>query len=66
MDNKKTDLEVSLIGEDGNIFNLIGVVSREMRRNGYREKVKEFQDDITGSKSYDEALQKIGSWVEIK
>lgn len=66
MKGKRTSLEVTLTGEDGNIFNLIGIVSKEMKRNGYRELVKEFQDDITSSKSYEEALQKIATWADIR
>lgn len=62
----KLNLEVKLIGEDGNIFNLMGIVSREMKRNGYQNQIKEFTDDITSSNSYDEALAKIMDWVNIK
>lgn len=62
---KKTDLTVELIGEDGNIFNLTSIVTRELRRNGYREYAKELQERLFEQKSYDDALNLIGEYVEI-
>lgn len=61
----KLDLEVQLAGKDGNIFNLMGLVSKSMKRNGYRDRVEEFVNDVTSSKSYDEALQTIMKWVHV-
>lgn len=62
---KKTDLTVELIGEDGNIFNLTSIVTRELKRNGYREYAKELQERLFEQKSYDDALNLIGEYVEI-
>lgn len=55
------DIEVELTGQDGNVFNLIGLVSRELPR----EHVKEFRIDIMSSKSYEDALVKMSEWVVI-
>lgn len=61
---KQTNLEVKLIGEDGNIFNLLGIVSRELKQNGYTEQAdalwKEVQETAT---SYHEALNIIQEYV---
>lgn len=63
MENKKP--ECKLIGEDGNIFNLVGIASRTLRRNGKSAEAKEMCSRICSSKSYDEALTIISEYVEI-
>ena len=56
----------ALIGEDGNIFNLMGIASRSLTKNGMQEEAKEMCNRITnGAKSYDEALMIIDEYVEI-
>lgn len=55
-----------LIGEDGNIFNLMGIASRTLRRAGFDTEAKEMVDRITKSKSYDEALVIIMEYVEVE
>ena len=37
----------ALIGEDGNIFNLMGIASRTLKRNGMQEEAKEMCNRIT-------------------
>ncbi len=54
-----------LIGADGNIFNLVGIASRTLRRNGQNEQAKEMQSRVFSSGSYDEALCIIGEYVNI-
>ena len=50
-------LKGRLIGEDGNIFNLMGIVSRTLKEAGEPEKAEEMIRRITSdAKSYDEAL----------
>lgn len=61
---EKTDCE--LIGQGGNIFNLMGIASRTLKRNGMRDEAEEMVDRITnGASSYDEALRIIGEYVNI-
>ena len=56
----------ALIGEDGNIFNLMGIASRTLKRNGMKELAEEMCKKITsGAKSYNEALCIIDEYVEI-
>ena len=56
----------ALIGEDGNIFNLMGIASRTLKRNGLADKATEMFTRITeGAQSYYEALAIIGEYVEI-
>ena len=54
-----------LIGEDGNIFNLMGIASRTLRDHGMDEQAKEMTARIRKSGSYDEALNIIGEYVNI-
>lgn len=62
-EQKKPDCK--LIGEDGNIFNLMGIASRTLRQNGMVEQAVEMRDRIRASGSYDEALCIIGEYVNI-
>ena len=56
----------ALIGKDGNIFNLMGIASRTLKRNGMQEQSKEMIEKITtNAKSYDEALCIISEYVDI-
>ena len=54
-----------LIGQDGNIFNLIGIAARTLRENGMREEATEMTKRVTSSGSYSEALGIIGEYVHI-
>lgn len=62
----KTNVVVELIGEDGNIFNLAGKVSKALKRNGYREYAKELQHELFKQESYGDALNLINDYVEVK
>ena len=62
-ERKKPDCK--LIGEDGNIYNLMGLAARTLRRNGLTEQATEMTERITGCDSYDEALGIIGEYVNI-
>ena len=57
-----------LIGEDGNIFNLIGIASRTSKKNGQVMQANEMTRRITQdgeAKSYDEALAIIMEYVDV-
>jgi hypothetical protein len=62
----KTEVKVKLIGEDGNIFNLIGKTSKELKRNGYSDLATELRTKLWDCKSYNEALLLIMEYVEVK
>ena len=59
----KPDCE--LIGQDSNIFNLMGIAARTLRENGLDEQAKEMIDKVTSSGSYNEALLAISDYVNI-
>ena len=54
-----------LIGQDGNIFNLMGIASRTLKRNGLADQASEMCSRITASENYYEALGIIGEYVNI-
>ena len=57
-----------LIGENGNIFNLIGIASRTLKENGLPDQAEEMSKRIMcgEANSYDEALCIIMEYVEIE
>ena len=61
----KPDCE--LIGQDGNIYNLMGIASRTLKKCGMEEQAKEMAERITGGDCgcYYEALNIIGEYVNI-
>ena len=64
--DKKIKPKCSLIGEDGNIFNLMGIASRTLKKNGMKEEATEMCNRITGgAKSYEDALMILQDYVEI-
>ena len=62
---EKKNPDCKPIGEDGNIFNLMGIASRTLRQNGMADEAVEMRDRIRESDSYDEALCIIGEYVNI-
>lgn len=56
-----------LTGEDGNIFNLMGIATRTLKKAGEAEKAKEMTRRITTeAKSYDEALAILMEYVDVE
>jgi hypothetical protein len=54
-----------LIGEDGNVFNIIGLVRRALRQAGDLEGAAEFKRRALLAHSYDEVLQLAMEYVEV-
>lgn len=60
-------LKCRLIGEDGNIFNLMGIVSRTLKEAWEPEKAEEMIRRITSdAKSYYEALAMLMEYVDVE
>lgn len=62
---KAPGVKVKLTGIDGNVFNIIGTVSKELKKAGFHELAKEYQDACFKAQSYDEALQITMSVVDV-
>lgn len=54
-----------LIGEDGNIFNLMSIASKTLKETGMEEEAREMIERIINSRSYIEALAIISEYVEV-
>ena len=62
---EKVKPDCALIGQDGNIFNLLGIASRTLKQNSMADEAKEMCCRVTSSESYCEALNIIGEYVNI-
>ena len=56
--------KMRLLGQDGNIFAIMGRASRLLKESGQHDKAKEMVERVTGSGSYDEALHIVSEYVE--
>ena len=54
-----------LVGENGNIFNLMAIASRSLKTAGQKDKATEMSKRVMSSSSYDEALSVIMEYVEV-
>lgn len=66
MDQELQKPSCPLIGQNGNIFHLMGLASRTLRQCGMADEAKEMQNRIMGGDchSYEEALGIISEYVE--
>ena len=55
-----------LVGQNGNVFNIIGLVSKALKKAGQTEKAKEFMAKAFKAGSYEEVLQLAEEYVEIE
>jgi hypothetical protein len=61
----KYNINVSLIGHDGNAFSIMGAVTKAMRRAGVsREEQNQYFEEAT-SGDYNHLLAVTSKWVEI-
>jgi len=51
-ENKHVKPNCPLIGENRNIFNLVGIAARTLKRNGLSEEASEMSTRVFGSGSY--------------
>ena len=58
--------KVKLIGEDGNVFNLIGLCSKALRKAGQSDKAIELSTKVFSCGSYNNALNLISEYVDIE
>lgn len=54
-----------LIGQNGNIFNLLAIASKCLKKNGMEGRAAEMTHKVFNAKSYEEALSIIGEYVDI-
>ncbi|MDD5510704.1 MAG: hypothetical protein PHI12_07840 [Dehalococcoidales bacterium] len=57
---------IKVVGEDGNIFSIMGRASRALKDSGQPERATEMCDAVQQCHSYDEALAKISEYVDME
>jgi len=57
--------ECQLSGINGNVFNIIGTVSKALRNAGLRDKAVEFSDRAVQQESYDAVLRLCFEYVDV-
>lgn len=62
--NEPRKPKVKMLGEDGNVFSIIGRVSKALKRDGQEDRAKEWTDMAMKCKSYDAVLQLMFDFVE--
>lgn len=63
---EQAKISVKLIGEDGNVFNIIGIVSKALKRAGMADKAAEFTKKAFTAGSYDDVLCLCMEYVEVE
>ena len=56
--------KMNLVGEDGNVFAILGRASRALKQVGMSDQAKEMFDRVTNCGDYYEALNIISEYVE--
>ena len=65
METKHPEVQVSLVGHDGNAFAILGRCATAARRAGVsQEEIQAFQDEAT-SGDYDHLLQTCIRWFDV-
>jgi len=63
MENLKP--QCKLTGVDGNVFVIIGTVSKTLKRAGLDDKAKEFSNKAMQQESYDDVLRLCFKYVDV-
>jgi hypothetical protein len=54
-----------LVGENGNVFNLISLASKSLKKAGLKEQATEMAEKCFHAEDYDHALRIIMKYVEV-
>jgi hypothetical protein len=57
---------VKLSGKDGNVFNLIGLASKALKKANQHDNAKKMTTECFSAGSYDEAIQIIMKYCEVE
>lgn len=65
MSYPRHDVDVELLGHDGNAFYILGAVDRELRRAGVSQEERDSYREEATSGDYDHLLAVTEQWVNI-
>lgn len=54
-----------LVGQDGNVFNLIGICTKALKRAGLYDQAKEMQEKCFQAESYHHAISIMGEYCDL-
>ena len=57
--------KVKIIGENENVFNLLGICGRVLKKAGQVDKSKEMSERVLAARSYEESLQIMSEYCEL-
>jgi len=61
----KTSVKVKLLGVDGSAYNILGIVTKALKRNGHKDLVEEYKKEAM-SGDYDNLLRVTMDYVEVE
>ena len=61
---KYPNINIELVGEDGNAYSIIGRCTLALKRNGLRDEVEAFRKEAT-SGDYDNVLRTVLAWFSV-
>lgn len=61
----KTNINVKLVGEDGNAFAILGKVKKALERAGHKELAEQYMKEATAG-DYDNLLRVTMDYVEVE
>ena len=62
---KYPDITANILGADGNVFNILGIAKRALKKGGIpQEEIKEFMAEATKG-DYNHVLKTISEWMNI-
>jgi len=64
MSSNKPKPKVQLVGQNGNVFNLLGICTKALKRADQDEEAGKLQSRVLSSGSYDEALAIMLEYVD--
>ena len=59
-----TNIKVKLVGKDGNVFNIIGIVREALRKGGRKDLIPTFTEEAT-SGDYNHAIATCMKYVHV-
>jgi len=58
--------KAKVVGQDGNVFNLIGICAKALKKANQADKAEEMQGKIFNCGSYDEALVIMAEYCDLE
>ena len=63
---KQSGIRCRLVGEDGNIYNLLAIARNALRKGDRTDLIESMTKAVFASHSYEEALCRISEYVEVE